>query len=421
MFANSAALVGAVTGCLATASIAVAATTTVVTVAGNTNVVSTPMSQELRGSLCQAPAYRCERLPYRSGALGAVPLDEGAVLLQRRLANSEGPTIVLAYSQGGIVATTWLNRYGTTYDEEQRGNIVLVLLGSPQNGMGGFGPALGSKSRPATPTDTGFAIIEVTRQYDLESDYPTNKWNLLATANAFAGFFGVHTDYTGVDLLDPNNLIKQVGGTTYVLVPTEHLPLLNPLRRLGLTTLANSIEARWKPIIDAGYDRTGYVTLADAWRDGLVLPEVLAAGAPDPAPQREMGMRTSRTFTLDVAPLSADIQNVDGAGASVDSRERNDYGIGNSPQDAREGSEDTLQLDDLEDGIDDTLANDDISAGLAESAAEESGSEESGSEESGSEGEDTGASTDNGGSQGPSPQDERSDDTTSSDTGAESE
>ncbi|MGE2737590.1 PE-PPE domain-containing protein [Mycolicibacterium vaccae] len=393
------------------------AATTVVTVAGNTNVVSTPMSQELRGSLCQAPAYTCERLPYRSGALGAVPLDEGAVLLQRRLVDSEGPMIVLAYSQGGIVATTWLNRYGKDYDAERRENIVLVLLGSPQNGMGGFGPALGSKSRPATPTDTGFAIIEVTREYDLESDYPNARFNLLAMANAYAGFFAVHTDYTGVDLLDPNNLIKQVGGTTYVLVPTEHLPILNTLRRFGLTTLANSIEARWRPIIDAGYDRTGYITLAEAWDQGLVLPDVLAVGAPAPAPAREMGMRTARTFTLDVAPVNADAENSD---AAEDSAHGMDYGIDNSPRDGWQDSGDTLGLDDLEDGIedgiDDTLADDEISAGLAESATEESAGEESGSE-----GEDSGASADNGGSQGPSPRDESSDDTTSSDTGAESE
>lgn len=270
--AVSAALVGSVAIGLASASVVAAAETSVLTVAGNTLIVRTPVQQQLQGALCQSPSYSCRPVPYRSSAFGSAPLDEGADNLQAALENQSGPTIVLAYSQGGMIAATWLERYG---DQLDRGDdVTFVLLGSPQHGLGGFGPAIGSKSRPATPTDSGYTVVEVSRQYDLESDYPTDHFNLLAVANAFAGYFNVHTDYTQVDLSDPDNLVQQSGGTTYLLVPTAHLPMLQPLRLFGLNTLANSLESWMKPIVDAGYDRSGYVTLAHAWEQGWTLPDM---------------------------------------------------------------------------------------------------------------------------------------------------
>ena len=46
------------------------------------------------------------------------------------------------------------------------------------------------------------------------------------------------------------------GNITYVLVPTENLPLLNGLRRVGLNQLADEMQVKLKPKIDAGYDRS---------------------------------------------------------------------------------------------------------------------------------------------------------------------
>lgn len=278
IFAKSAVAVGAAVGCVASASTAIAAID-VFTVSGHTLVVRTPMEQELRGSLCEPPKYSCTKVPYASSGLGGKHLSEGTELLQQMIADQSGPLIVFVYSQGGTIMTNWLIKYGEQTNRQN--DITLVSIGGATHGLGGLGPASGSKSSPATPTDTGYTVIEVSREYDMESDYPTDHGNFFAVANAQAGFFRVHMDYTDVDLLDPNNLVAQVGGTTYVLIPTEHLPMLAPLRKLGLTGLEESISSWLKPLVDAGYDRSMYIPLSQAWQDGWDLPAILQAENPN--------------------------------------------------------------------------------------------------------------------------------------------
>lgn len=274
-FAGSIALLTAVTGWMASAPVAVAAGTSVVTISGNTLVVPTPMDQALRGQLCQSPSYSCQALTYEADAIATAPLEAAVVELRRILAAQTGPAIVLAHSQGTMIASSWLTRYGAQAGRFE--DVSFVMLGSPQHGRGGVGLVVGSAEWPPTPTDTGYTVIEVAREYDMQADFPTNLGNWAAVVNAYSGYWGVHTDYINVDLRDPNNLVTQVGGTTFVLVPTVHLPMLQPLRWFGQTALADALDELWKPIVDAGYDRSGYVTLARAWQDGFVLPEALAA------------------------------------------------------------------------------------------------------------------------------------------------
>ena len=287
LLAVSTTFIGAVAGAAASVSVALAASTTVLTIAGNTMVVKTPMAQELRGSLCAAPAYSCKPVPYRSGAIGRGALEEGVTLLHKALLdNASAPVIVLAYSQGGMIATPWLEKYGAAMDrgaDHPENEVILVLFGSPQNGMGGLGPAVGSRTRTPTPTDTGYTIIEISRQYDPESDYPLKHGNLFAAMNAMSAFSRVHTDYTQVDIYDPNNLVAQRGGTFYLLIPTKDLPILAPLRAFGLKTLAASISEWLKPLIDSAYDRSEYITVGQARLEGWDLPDILTP--PNPGAQ----------------------------------------------------------------------------------------------------------------------------------------
>lgn len=275
-FAGSIALLTALTGWTTSAPVTAAAVTTVVTISGNTLVVPTPMDRSLQGQLCQSPTYSCQALTYEADAIATAPLEAAVVELRRILATQTGPAVVLAHSQGTMIASSWLARYGAQAGRFE--DVSFVMLGSPQHGRGGVGLVVGSAEWPPTPTDSGYTVIEVAREYDMQADFPTYLGNWAAVVNAYSGYWGVHTDYVNVDLRDPNNLVTQVGGTTFVLVPTEHLPMLQPLRWFGQTTLADALDDLWKPIVDAGYDRSGYVTLARAWQDGYVLPDALAAG-----------------------------------------------------------------------------------------------------------------------------------------------
>lgn len=95
------------------------------------------------------------------------------------------------------------------------------------------------------------------------ADFPDNPLNLVATANALAGFVYVHTSYTDVDLYSSDNLVAEDGNTTYVLVPTENLPLLEPLRQMGFGELADQLNTPLKKVVDAAYDRSGYQPMTD--------------------------------------------------------------------------------------------------------------------------------------------------------------
>ncbi len=258
MVRAAAALSAAIAGAAASAPTALAAT--VLTVSGNGLIVATPMDQELRGALCAAP-NTCVPVDYPSSAIGQPALDQGALALRDAIAATPDDKVVMAYSQGGIIATTWLQEHAADTDAPPADDMTFVLFGNPQRGRGGLAPTLGVGS--ATPTDTGYQVVDVAREYDAEADWPQDPRNGLAVANALAGYWYVHTDYTDVDVNSPDNLVSKDGDTTYVLVPTEKLPLLEPLRRVGLTGVADQLNDQLKPVVDGGYDRSGYAPLTE--------------------------------------------------------------------------------------------------------------------------------------------------------------
>ncbi len=129
-----------------------------------------------------------------------------------------------------------------------------------------------------------YHVIDIAREYDPVADFPDDPTNLLAIANALSGFITLH-DYRDVDINDPNNIVWDEGNTTYVLVPTENLPLLNPLRLVGLNALADQLNGPLKAMVDKGYDRS-YIpasALPAATSTQAVATKTVVA-EPDPVP-----------------------------------------------------------------------------------------------------------------------------------------
>ena len=113
---------------------------------------------------------------------------------------------------------------------------------------------------PSTVPDTPYDTIDIARQYDGVADFPTQPWNLVADANALAGFAYLHGNYSHIDLsaVPPENVsttTNSLGGTTtYYTVPTPNLPLLQPLRDLGVPKpIVDALNGPLKRIVDAGY------------------------------------------------------------------------------------------------------------------------------------------------------------------------
>lgn len=200
---------------------------------------------DLRGVVCEARTCIPVAYPYLERAAGVAELDNA---LRDGLTDRQ---IVFGYSQGALVSTDWLEEYSGTAAVVPPSELGFVLFGNPARKYGGSRVALGD----LTPA-TAYKVLDVSRQYDMASDAPDDSFNLLATINAWAGFSSVHPDYEDVDIYDPANYVWKEGNTTYVFVPTERLPILGFLYGVGLTGLADALDAPLRAQIEKAYDRS---------------------------------------------------------------------------------------------------------------------------------------------------------------------
>ncbi|WP_370330197.1 PE-PPE domain-containing protein [Mycolicibacterium hippocampi] len=225
------------------------------------------MEDELQGTLCQAP-NNCVQVDQSLWDPDRLETIETAI------DTTPGTKVVFSYSEGARSVSDWLDEYADDPDAPSPDELSFVLIANPTRAYGG--------SDSQVMPQTQYQVIDISRQYDTASDFPDNPFNLLALANSLAAFAFIHTDYEDVDMHDPANIVWKEGNTTYVFVPTENLPLLEPLRRLGLTGLADALNGRLKEIVERGYDRS-YLPAAEeepASTSALSVP--LAA---DPAPR----------------------------------------------------------------------------------------------------------------------------------------
>ena len=203
-------------------------------------------NDDLSGVMCESPRACKDVLYSRANSAAAV-----ATLNQALRDGTTGKQIVFAYSQGARVAGRWLTENAGTEGAPTAQELTFVLMGNPSRKYGGS-----DRDWETTFPETDYRVIDVSQQYDMASDFPDNPFNLLALLNANAGFFFTHQDYETVDIYDEANYVWVEGNTTYVFVPTENLPLLTPLRWVGLGFLADALNAPLKEIVERAYDRS---------------------------------------------------------------------------------------------------------------------------------------------------------------------
>ncbi len=267
-------------------------------------------SDDHGGIMCTG-ARSCTRVeyPYLDRYTGSADLNAALAA-----ADLTQPLVVFGYSQGARVVSQWLDDHAGTEGAPTPQQVSFVLIGNPENKYGGTHRRLGS----ITPV-TDYGIIDVSRQYDRASDWPDNPLNLLAFLNANAGLTGIHTHYEDVDIYDPRNYVWKEGNTIYVFVPTENIPLLDPLRKMGLDKLADELNAPLKAIIEKGYDRS-YLPDSPGWPPDL-LPPIVPPTEPEPeaatqtltATPLKTALATARTARAasvaaeDEAPVAAEV------------------------------------------------------------------------------------------------------------------
>jgi hypothetical protein len=169
-------------------------------------------------------------------------------------------------------------------------DVTFLLLGSGNRPDGGFlerfaglviPGATGFDFNGAEPTDAGIATIDIANQYDGNADFPQYPVNVVADLNAVLGFVYQHAGYgdgplpypvpaiwppsdplsgpyVGEYVVGSTDVVRQVDGdTTFYFIPTTDLPLLDPLRSLGVPEpVLNIFQPALQVVVEAGYDRS---------------------------------------------------------------------------------------------------------------------------------------------------------------------
>lgn len=197
----------------------------------------------------------------------------GLAALQQDVAGDPAP-VMFGYSQGAAVITGYKRSFNSQYANAAPGTAIpqptFVVIGNINRPNGGiferfaglYVPIVDLSFTGAMPTQTAGAApgqittYDIAGQYDPVADFPTYPLDLLATANAFLGFFYVHINYQNLNM-DNAVLQGQYGDTAYYLIPTPRLPLLMPLAQLGVPDpILAALDPPLRVLVEAGYDRT---------------------------------------------------------------------------------------------------------------------------------------------------------------------
>ncbi|TRW86175.1 PE-PPE domain-containing protein [Mycolicibacterium sp. 018/SC-01/001] len=154
--------------------------------------------------------------------------------------------------------------------------LNVAIYGSPSDHWTG---KLAGLPVPVTP----YNIIIVTAQYDGIADFPDNPWNMLAVSNAIMGAAILHVKQSEFDIRNKDTYYtvqkNEAGGTTTtILIPTEVLPILQPMVAFHFDPdFVAKLDAKLRPKIDKAYHRPEME---------YGIPDTLT-GPPGPAPTVE--------------------------------------------------------------------------------------------------------------------------------------
>ncbi|MBW0012458.1 PE-PPE domain-containing protein [Mycobacterium sp.] len=194
-----------------------------------------------------------------------------AIMAQHAAGHS---TVVFGYSQSATIATLE-ERHLMTLPATQRpgtDQLSFVLVGNPDRPDGGLLErfngsvvrGLGFTFFGATPVNA-YPTTDIAIQYDGAADFPQYPLDIVADANAIAGFIYLHPQYPYLTHSQiASGVVEPVSPTdtetTYILIPTQNLPLLDPVRALPLVgrPLADLVQPDMRVLVELGYDRSAY-------------------------------------------------------------------------------------------------------------------------------------------------------------------
>lgn len=284
----------------------------------------------------------------------------GSRQLQTALDSTQGDVIVMGYSLGAASIyhrmREWEKNSGLAPDPQRV--VLVVTFGNPENKFGGDQRKIANKGLPAVQP---YQHLDVTMQYDSVADRPT-RWGWYSLMNSA---FARHSDYLRPsNINDPDNLIyRDPDGTTYMLIKADVLPMLKWRAWFTSDERMAELDAMYRPLIEADYDRPDYVEQGPGadWGNGNPPPSVTESGAEAEPGADEIESNEVTLATQSQSPDSADANrtaipeidrdDVDSSG-DADGTPPSRGPSGNDDLDADDANED-LDVDDVDDVMDD--------------------------------------------------------------------
>jgi hypothetical protein len=221
-------------------------------------------------------------------------VSEGLTILNsavtQQLQSPSNTLTVFGYSQSAIIASLEMQKLAAMGAGAPGANqLNFVLVGNEMNPNGGLLarfpglsiPSLGLTFYGGTPADTIYPTNIYTLEYDGFADFPQYPLNFVSDLNAVAGIVFVHTTYVnpffGHPAVTPTQVDNAIplstspgyytnGGVThYYMIPTQNLPLLDPVRSIPVigNPIADLLQPDLRVLVNLGYGNPG-----DGWSTG---------------------------------------------------------------------------------------------------------------------------------------------------------
>src|SRR3984957_13291611 len=229
---------------------------------------------------------------------GVADLDQA---IGQQLAAGHDNLVIAGYSMSTSIQTQeMINLAATAGGAPDTDGLKFVLAEDVNNPDGGIFtrlPGIGGGALPATPVDTPYTTDIYSIEYSGASDFPQYANNIYADLNAADGYIDLHPYLlTGrPPYFNPDELAGAVVqtpsdadvATTYFLIPTQDLPLLEGLRDApgAPSAIADLIQPDMRVLVDLGYNWTGYADVVTPAQytspdiDTTAIDSYLAAGA----------------------------------------------------------------------------------------------------------------------------------------------
>ena len=213
------------------------------------------------------------------------------------------PINIYGYSQGAVVASLEMAKLQAEgVPGGPTSPVSFTIVGDPMNPNGGFYerfaglqlPSLGLNFYGATPSNA-YPTQIVTIEYDGYADFPRYPLDILSDINALSSQNHFYYHVVSPELLSQAVVLPTSGPTTtqYLMIPSNNLPLLNPIRGIPLigAPLADLLQPDMTYLVNMGYGdpRYGWSTgpanvptpagLFPPLSSFEMLPPLLASGA----------------------------------------------------------------------------------------------------------------------------------------------